>query len=356
MPKEYFEKPHIFNTSGKTEDGSKFSFKSYIKGDLRFAVKLEDNTINGLVIENVFYSAHSAVNVLSCSHLTKTKNSSIIIKDQKCTYFQGDSKVFEAHHDQGNFVLNIYNYKLKSFNSTCNSIKNNFQSNKPNKVQLWHHRFCHINLDYLKRMIKDELVSNVDLTEKDFSTNPICKVCLESKACRLPYKSSSFKAKHPLQLIHSDVCEMPVLSVDKCKYYVTFLDDFSHFAVAYPIRSKSEVFDKFKHFLTYTEKQTGFSIKNLRTDNGTEYLSNAFKDYLTEKGIDHQLTVPYNPSSNGKSERLNRTLNNSIRALLIASKLNHKFWAEALETTIHVLNRIPCSSHPKTPFELFLGY
>ena len=50
------------------------------------------------------------------------------------------------------------------------------------------------------------------------------------------------------------------------------------------------------------------AVKVLRSDNGGEYLGNDFKQYLSENGIHHQLTVAYTPQQNGVAERMNRTL------------------------------------------------
>jgi len=39
------------------------------------------------------------------------------------------------------------------------------------------------------------------------------------------------------------------------------------------------------------EKQTGRMVKVLRSDNGGEYTSKEFKDYLASKGIKHHLSI-----------------------------------------------------------------
>jgi transposase InsO family protein len=61
----------------------------------------------------------------------------------------------------------------------------------------------------------------------------------------------------------------------------------------------------FKHFKTHAEKQTGKRIKAIRTDNGTEYVNNAFQKFLKKNGIRHPLTVEYNLEMNGVAERAN---------------------------------------------------
>jgi hypothetical protein len=40
------------------------------------------------------------------------------------------------------------------------------------------------------------------------------------------------------------------------------------------------------------ETQTGRKIKAARSDNGGEYMSSLLKDYLDDKGINHQTTMP----------------------------------------------------------------
>ena len=40
------------------------------------------------------------------------------------------------------------------------------------------------------------------------------------------------------------------------------------------------------------ENQTGRKVKVLRSDNGGEYTSKEFKDYLASKDIKHQLSIP----------------------------------------------------------------
>ena len=56
-------------------------------------------------------------------------------------------------------------------------------------------------------------------------------------------------------------------------YFVTFTDDLSRYGCVYLIKHKSEVFEKFKEFKNFAEKQTGKSIKQLQSDRGGEYLS-----------------------------------------------------------------------------------
>ena len=100
------------------------------------------------------------------------------------------------------------------------------------------------------------------------------------------------------------------------------------------------------------EKSSGRRLKVLRTDNGDEYTSTEFEDYLREEGVCHERTVPKTPEQNGVAERLNRTLVEMTRAMLIDSKLPHRFWAEALATAAYLRNRCPTKAvNGMTPHE-----
>lgn len=55
---------------------------------------------------------------------------------------------------------------------------------------------------------------------------------------------------------------------------------------------------KFKEWKALIENSTGRKIKCLRTDNSGEYVSTEFQDFLKEKGVTHQWTVPKTPEQN----------------------------------------------------------
>ena len=78
------------------------------------------------------------------------------------------------------------------------------------------------------------------------------------------------------------------------------------------------------------EKSSGRELKVLRSDNGGEYTSERFTEYLRSEGVTHERTVPRTPEQNGVAERLNRTLIEMTRSMLTGSNLPQKFWAETL--------------------------
>jgi len=67
----------------------------------------------------------------------------------------------------------------------------------------------------------------------------------------------------------------------------------------------------------------------------------------------HQLIVPYSPQQNGVSERKNMTVMEMTRCILFEKKLPKFLWAEAVNTSVYLLNRLPTMSvQDRTPLEV----
>ena len=87
-----------------------------------------------------------------------------------------------------------------------------------------------------------------------------------------------------------------------------------------------------------------------------EYTSSQFVEFCSTAGIKRQLTAPYTPQQNGVSERKNRTVMEMARCLLFEKKMPSNFWAEAVNTSVYLLNRLPTKSlKNKTPYEEWYG-
>ena len=121
------------------------------------------------------------------------------------------------------------------------------------------------------------------------------------------------------------------------------------------MRYKSEAFEKFIEFKNEAEKQSGKSIKTLRSDRGGEYLSTEFTQFIKDNSILAQLTPPYTPQMNCVSERRNRTLLDMVRSMMSFSKLLISLWGYALETAARVLNVLPSKSVASTLYEIWKG-
>ena len=136
----------------------------------------------------------------------------------------------------------------------------------------------------------------------------LCEPCVKGKIHRPPFpKSGPKRASAPLVLVHSEVCGKLDKSLGLAEYFLTFIDDHSRFVWTYTLKRKDEVFPKFLEWKSMIENSTDLKLKCLRTDNGGDYLSSKFTEYL-KSDVRHELTVPNNPEQNGVAERQKRTL------------------------------------------------
>jgi hypothetical protein len=98
--------------------------------------------------------------------------------------------------------------------------------------------------------------------------------CAQGKNIKNPFLKRDNKAKGVLELIHPDVCgPMPSASISWYVYYVSFIDDYSRKTWVYLLKSKYEVFNKFKEFKALIDNLFERKIKILRSYNGGEYTS-----------------------------------------------------------------------------------
>ena len=127
----------------------------------------------------------------------------------------------------------------------------------------------------------------------------VCKGCVKGKSIKNPFPNSDIKTEGILELVHLDVCgPMPSTSLSGYVYYVTLIDDYSHKTWVYFLKSKDEVFGKFKEFKSLVENISERKIKTSRLDNGGEFTSNEFEDFCKYVRIKRELITPYNPPHN----------------------------------------------------------
>jgi transposase InsO family protein len=141
-------------------------------------------------------------------------------------------------------------------------------------------------------------------------------------------------------------------SINKVRFVLIFVDDFSCFTWIYFLRQKSEVFQHLKDFKALVETQSGKKIKVLRTDNEGEYVNHAIHNFYHEAGIQLQHTVPYTPQQNGVAEWKNKSLKETASCMLHAKSLRQRLWLEALNCATYIQNRSPHRSvKDKTPYK-----
>nr|AAO37495.1 putative polyprotein [Oryza sativa Japonica Group]AAS01921.1 putative polyprotein [Oryza sativa Japonica Group] len=146
------------------------------------------------------------------------------------------------------------------------------------------------------------------------------------------------------------------ISIGGNKYGFVIVDDFSRFTWVYFLHDKSEAQDVFKRFTKQAQNLYDLTIKRVQSDNGGEFKKTQVEEFLDEEGIKHEFSAPYDPPQNGIVERKNRTLIEAARAILDEYKTSDVFWAEAVSTACHAINRLYLHKIlKKTSYELLSG-
>ena len=73
------------------------------------------------------------------------------------------------------------------------------------------------------------------------------------------------------------------------------------------------------------ERFSGQKLKAFRTDNGGEYTSKEYEDYLKKEGIRNEFTIPKTAEQNGVAERMNRTLVNRYAQCYLMQNFQRNF-------------------------------
>ena len=302
------------------------------------------------VITDVLYLPDAAASLLSVSYAAK-KGLNFSFDAGKCIISKGPT-IFASIPSQNS----IY-YLEGPFLSFPPNYPTAYSSQVNETPHLWHRRFGHLGFDNLAKM--ESLVTGIRTSTAQFkaaTTDANCKACILGKQHRLPFPTSTSATQAPLELLHTDLCgPMPVPSAGGNLYFITILDDCTKISFVTPLRRKSDAAPCIIETITMLERQSGHAVKRVRSDNGGEFSNSTLGTFYTSKGIRAEFTVPYSPQQNGKAERLNRTLLEKARPMLIEAGLPKSLWAEAITTANYLRNRSPVSGLAATPLELFTG-
>ena len=100
-------------------------------------------------------------------------------------------------------------------------------------------------------------------------------------------------------------------------YMVTVMDDYSRSILAWKLQGDMTA-DSLIQVVQLAVDVTGMAEvpledrTRLLSDNGSGYVSRAFRDYLNLVGIRHILAAPYHPQTNGKLERYHQSIKQEV--------------------------------------------
>jgi transposase InsO family protein len=225
---------------------------------------------------------------------------------------------------------------------------------KTNMGWLWHRRLAHVGMKNLYKLLKGEHI--LGLINVHFEKDRICSACQAGKQVGVhhPHKNIMMTDR-PLELLHKDLFgPIAYISIDRSKYCLVIVDDYSRFTWVFFLQEKSQTQETLKRILRRAQNEFGLRIKKIRSNNGTEFKNSQIEGFLEEEGIKHEFSSPYTPQQNGVVERKNRTLLDMARTMLDEYKTLDRFWVEAINTACYSINRVYFHRIIKKHHALFL--
>lgn len=169
-----------------------------------------------------------------------------------------------------------------------------------------------------------------------------CIICLEKR--HEPSKVKLHKWTYPNaagERVHADFCKL----MDRNFLIVT--DQYSKWLEIYEMRNNTTAVNTIMKFKDYFSRWG--LINTLVTDNGPPFSSLEFRTFLNKNGINHKLTPPFHPQSNGAAENCVGMFKDKIKKAVSAGvdlfDAIFKFLLD-YRTSIHVTtNRTPSDLH-----------
>lgn len=135
------------------------------------------------------------------------------------------------------------------------------------------------------------------------------------------------------------------------RFLLVAVDVFSKFAIIKAVRNE-------------TAKAVTEFVKNdvvlkfacpeiIVSDNGVQYKSNLFREFIDSKGIKMWYTANYFAQGN-QTECVNKVIGNALR-IFLREDVDHKKWDEKINEIANAINSSTHSTTQKTPYELNFG-
>ena len=197
-----------------------------------------------ITLLDVLYIPTFTFNLISISKLVSSTNCTLIFSSTSCTLQDTNNRVkigtVEVRHDL--YQLTLDQIIPKTICSTiihprCNVIP----------IDLWHFRMGHPSSERLQCM---QSYYSLLRNNKNFT----CNTCHYAKHKKLPFPSSNLQTSHSFDLLHIDIwgpCSKP--SMHGHRYFLTIVDDYSHFTWIHLMHTKAETRHIIMNFIASIE-------------------------------------------------------------------------------------------------------
>ncbi|KAG5461072.1 MAG: ribonuclease H-like domain-containing protein [Olpidium bornovanus] len=185
----------------------------------------------------------------------------------------------------------------------------------------WHARLGHLEETNL-RLLQQQSHEKIKAAHFNLPTK-LCEPCQLGKQTRRPHPPSNANEEDD-HTIHVDLTGPYLPSIPGNRYALTYVRP-KRLARGYflPTKAVSGTTSALLEFLPFAGKH-GWTKRTHRSDRGGEFMGNKYVKMLRDRGIRIETIIRDTPQQNGVAERINRTLEDRARAVMIASKLPAK--------------------------------
>ena len=220
------------------------------------------------------------------SFITLSTSDSIFVSEESDIQSENKSEVFISHKWHIPDVNNIDTPGDLANINTLSTTKDDLT------LDFLHKRFGHADVNKIKQLLRQSAVDGLEIQNDSLTPKHYCEHCIIAKSTVhsmhrgkssgiLPSKRIRHVNKELyFEMVTSDLLgPIQVASLDNKRYGITFTEIKSRYRWFYTLKHKSEAVDALKLFHAEITAH-GFTIKILKTDNGGEFISTEFKDFL----------------------------------------------------------------------------
>ncbi|GJS01069.1 retrovirus-related pol polyprotein from transposon TNT 1-94 [Tanacetum coccineum] len=301
------------------ESGPKVVFGDNSSGDIEGYGSVN---CNGITFTRVAYVNGLKHKLISISQLCDANFKVLFTKTQGTIFNQNQKVVLIAPRRRDFYIIDMTSYNEES-NARF------FSRASPSVNWLWHKILSHLNFKNINKLAKQNLVAG--LPSLTFSKDKTCSACEKGKHHRASFKTKrSFSINKCLRLLYMDLFGLvKPQTISHNKYTLVIVDEYSRYTWVFCLKKKSDVADCIISFIKRMENLNDVNVKELRSDNGTEFKNYKLGEFCDEK---------------------------AARTMLNSANLPKQFWGEAVNTACYTQNRsIIVKRYRKIAYDVFRG-
>lgn len=302
-----------------------------------------DGKLHKLNITNVKYSPNAGVNLLSLDQIW-SQFDQVIPSTTGLSFVKGN-KAFRTQFEEGLLILDTMPTPQDDLCMAAYEVEDGWAS-------LWHERLGHLGEQNVRRLKK--MVDGMDAHTLDGQC--ICEACVMGRFHAKPHRGHIKRGKQKLDLLHMDSKYGPkeTRGYDGSRFWLTIVDDSTTNTDCLVYKHVRDVVDLVRHYLDHHETPV-FKCRRIRLDQGSEFITNDFKNLCYDRGIELEFTSTEQSQSNGVAEVVNKIILEKLEPTLYAGKLELKWWPAVVEAMAYLRNRCPNSRLDITAHEAWTG-